>query len=581
MAISVQDRNGPINIQDPTSTSNIRNGRRGSSIIRVAVAATAVLLAASRGDADILGTSASVRSSNSLIVDIQVTTGGSAAQVVVTYQATGVDPLVSRLTPISTTGPTTITIGRLRANRTYTYTVRAIDDRGGPAGTAGGNFTTGSLPLPMLMNTYTLKGRTTAPLVILPLIYANFRGYVAFDLHSSDAPQIVWYYSNPASTASGVLQTDPVASIIRDQHENFLFSDGGSGPPPLAADSFYREITPDGTLLAESPADCSVTPPAASPSPAGWIWGQGNDVHEQLLPGADGVAGTVLHLGKIVKDPFFDAGLAPQGSRLQMGTAIRRWNPSAGTDEVVWDPFHFLDPLTERTDAASSDPVINSNQNSPMPCAGTTLQIEEWTHANSLQVAPTGVILMSVRHLDTVIAISPQFDRIAWRIGRFGSDFAFPNPSDKFYHEHFVRLLENGDLLLLDNGDGRPAAEGGQYSRALELALDWDSMTATKVWEYRHPIGASGGPPAYKYADKVGATQRLENGNTLVLFGADIDPTTLLARTPQTFTLVEADASPEAGAVAVLDMQTPGNSTVYRALPVETLFGEVPGLTPP
>src|ERR1700676_5499192 len=106
MAISVQDRNGPINIQDPTSTSNIRNGRRGSSIIRVAVAATAVLLAASRGDADILATSASVRSSNSLIVDIQVTTGGSAGQVVVTYQAAGVDPLVSRLTPISTTGPT-------------------------------------------------------------------------------------------------------------------------------------------------------------------------------------------------------------------------------------------------------------------------------------------------------------------------------------------------------------------------------------------------------------------------------------------------------------------------------------------
>jgi hypothetical protein len=37
---------------------------------------------------------------------------------------------------------------------------------------------------------------------------------------------------------------------------------------------------------------------------------------------------------------------------------------------------------------------------------------------------------------------------------------------DRFYHEHFVRMLENGNLLLLDNGDGRPAAEGGLYSRA-------------------------------------------------------------------------------------------------------------------
>jgi hypothetical protein len=198
-------------------------------------------------------------------------------------------------------------------------------------------------------------------------------------------------------------------------------------------------------------------------------------------------------------------------------------------------------------------------------------------HANSLQVAPTGVILMSVRYLDTVIAISPQLDRIAWRIGRFKSDFTFPNPSDEFYHEHFVRMLENGNLLLFDNGNGRPAAEGGKYTRALELALDWGSMTATKVWEYRHQVGTSGGAPVYKYADRVGSAQRLENGNTIIWFGADINPTTLLPKSPQTYTLVEADASPEANAVAVLDVQIPpGTAFPYRALPVETLFGELP-----
>src|SRR5262249_39312692 len=248
---------------------------------------------------------------------------------------------------------------------------------------------------------------------------------------------------------------------------NFIFSDTGTGPGPLAADLFYREIAPDGTLLAESPPDCSVTPPTNSASMAGWIWGQGNDTHEILPPGADGVRGTVLHLGKIVKDPFFDAGMAPKGARLQSGTGIRRWNPAAGTDEIVWDPFRFLNPLTERTDETSGDPGINSNTVSPFPCAGASLQIEEWTHANSLHVAPTGVILMSVRHLSTVIAIAPQLDRIAWRIGKFGSDFAFPNPGDKFYFSHFVRMLQNGNLLLYDNGTARPAAEGGRYSRAL------------------------------------------------------------------------------------------------------------------
>jgi hypothetical protein len=501
-------------------------------------------------------------------VEVQVTTGGSAAKVAVTYHTDGVEPLVSRWVPVSATKTTTITIGRLRANRTYKYAVRAIDNEGGPAGSADGTFTTGLLPAALSMNTYTLTGRTTVPLIILPDNQPGFNGYVALDLHSADAPQIVWYYSNAPSTASG--KVDVVASIVQDRRGDFLFSDGGSGPAPLAADSFYRMITPEGMLLAESKADCKVTPTDSAAS-LGWIWGQGNDAAEVLLPGADGVAGTVLHLAKIVKDPFFDAALAAQGARLQSGTAIRRWNLSTGTDEVVWDPFQFLDPLTERTESSNSDPTINSNQVGPFPCAGTSLQIEEWMHGNSLQVAPTGVLLMSVRHLDTVIAISPQFDRIVWRIGRFGSDFAFPNPNDKFYHEHYVRMLANGNLLLLDNGDGRPASQGGQYSRALDLALDWDSMTATKVWEYRHQVGlTSAGSPVYKYADRVGTAQRLENGNTIVWYGADTDPVTLQQETPATFTLVEADASPEAKALAVLNVQIPGNSAVYRALPVDS-----------
>jgi hypothetical protein len=549
-----------------------------NSVIRTTIAAAIVLLAVTHSYAAILDTSALVRPDNSLIVDINVTTDSSVAHAVVTYQASGVDSLVSRQTEVSSTGSTTITIGRLRANRTYTYTVDAFDGHGGPVGTAVGTFTTGALPAPLLTNTYTLTGRTTVPLVIVPDNQTGFRGFVVLDLHSADAPQIVGYYSNAPSNASGVLQVDLFNAAIRERNGNFLFSDAGTGPPPLAADAFYREITPDGTLVAESPADCGMTPPAGSPATPGWVWAQGNDVHEMLAPGADGVRGTLLHLGKIVKDPFFDAGLAPQGARVQLGTAIRRWNLSTGTDEIVWDPFNFLDPLTERTNATNSDPAANSDTISVIPCAGAKLQVQEWMHANSLQVAPTGVILMSVKFLDTVIAISPQFDRIVWRIGRFGSDFTFPNPNDTFHQEHFVRMLENGNLLLFDNGNGRPAAEGGQYTRALELVLDWNSMTATKVWEYRHQVGVSDGVPVYKYADKVGVAQRLTNGNTIVWYGADIDPTTLLAKTPQTYTLVEADTNPEAGAVAVLDMQIPpGISAVYRALPVETLFGEVPG----
>jgi hypothetical protein len=542
--------------------------------MRMNTIVTATLFAAATmAQAEIVGTTATVRPDNALIVDIQVKTQGRVAKLQVIYGAEGVDPLVSRLTAASTAGPTTITIGRLRANKTYNYTVRAIDEHGIAAGTAMGTFTTGPLPAALAMNSYKLKGHMSVPLVMLSQL-GEFHGLVAVDLHGSDAPQIVWYYSNPPSAASGVLQPDGAVSVVEDANGNFIFSDAGTGGP-VAADSFYRAITPDGTLIGESPHGCTSITPAPTNAPPGWIWAQGNDIHEVLAPGADGPGGTVLHLGKVVKDPFFEAGLAPQGARLQLATTIRRWDPWTGKDTVVWDPFDFLDPLTERTDEKTSDPTINSNTQSPMPCAGNSLMVEEWTHSNSFQVAPTGEIIHSIRHLDTVLAISQQFDAISWRIGRFHSDFTFPNPSDRFYHQHYARLLENGNLLLFDNGNGRPASEGGYYSRALELALDWSSLTATKVWEYRHPIQNSDGSPGYKYSDAVGMAERLDDGNTLVLFGRDFDPGSMRARSPQTFTLIEADAKSEAEALGVLDMQLPGEPIVYRALPLKTLFGEV------
>ena len=407
-----------------------------------------------------------MRPNNSLLVDVQVTTGANVERVFDHLPDHRRRPAGFPLHPSLLHRLDHDHIGRLRANRPYTYTVDAFDRDGAPAGNASGSFTTGPLPAPLLTNTYTLTGRTTAPLVILPDNQAGFRGYVGLDLHSSDAPQIVWYYSNAPSNASGVLQVDTVRIDRSGAEREFPLWRRGNGWSHghghfLSCDHARRDPS------CREPAQLRRDAAAGLAGPAGWIWGQGNDWHEQLVPGADGVRGTVLHLGKIFKDPFFDAGQAPQGKRLQAGSSIRRWNPAAGTDEIVWDPFNFLDPLTERTDASNSDPGNNSNLVSAFPCAGASLQSEEWMHANSLQVAPTGVILMSVRYLDTVIAISPQFDRIAWRIGRFKSDFTFPNPSDRFYHEHYVRMLENGNLLLFDNGNGRPAAEGGQYTRAL------------------------------------------------------------------------------------------------------------------
>ena len=81
---------------------------------------------------------------------------------------------------------------------------------------------------------------------------------------------------------------------------------------------------------------------------------------------------------------------------------------------------------------------------------------------------------------------------------------------------------------MFDNGNERPEAEGGEYSRALELRLDDAAGRAVKVWEYR--------PDPDIYARALGSAYRLNNGNTLVNFG--------LRETPHAPVVgVEADAS--------------------------------------
>ena len=84
-----------------------------------------------------------------------------------------------------------------------------------------------------------------------------------------------------------------------------------------------------------------------------------------------------------------------------------------------------------------------------------------------------------------MISIAPDFQAVEWQLGGPESDYEFPNPGDRFWSQHTASQLPSGNILLFDNGLGRPLAEGNNYSRALELRLDERSRTAVKVWEYR------------------------------------------------------------------------------------------------
>ena len=107
-------------------------------------------------------------------------------------------------------------------------------------------------------------------------------------------------------------------------------------------------------------------------------------------------------------------------------------------------------------------------------------------------------LLMEVDHSD---------GSVLWSLGE-GGDFAAATDHDHpwFDYAHAPEIQVDGNVLLHDNGTSDRA-----YSRAVEYALDLDSMTAEIVWEY-----PSGEPAEPWYSYQFGDANRLDNGNTLI-----------------------------------------------------------------
>lgn len=140
----------------------------------------------------------------------------------------------------------------------------------------------------------------------------------------------------------------------------------------------------------------------------------------------------------------------------------------------------------------------------------------DWSHANAASLGPDGEIIVSIRHLDTVLAWPGDDPEAAplWIFGPGGSVSAAPG--EDFLHQHAPEMLTDGTLLVYDNGNDRPGPDGEPieplFSRVVGYELDGGE--AELVWEYRRE---SRGEPVYAMA--VGDVDRLPNGNTLVVDG--------------------------------------------------------------
>jgi hypothetical protein len=172
----------------------------------------------------------------------------------------------------------------------------------------------------------------------------------------------------------------------------------------------------------------------------------------------------------------------------------------AGQAPFLWNTFDHFMVTDGAPDVSYSAPTV-----------------DPW-HGNAIDIDHDGNLLVSFRDMDEITKIDVRTGGILWRLGGKNNEFTFLNDElHGFSHQHGVRRLPNGDIILFDNGN----LHDPPTSRAVEYRLDLANKTAELVWEYRPD------PPLYGFA--LGFAQRLASGNTLVCFGTarriiEIDP---------------------------------------------------------
>lgn len=141
------------------------------------------------------------------------------------------------------------------------------------------------------------------------------------------------------------------------------------------------------------------------------------------------------------------------------------------------------------------------------PVIGQNVDIteEDWFQCNSLWYdRKSDTILLSSGSLNSIIAVNKTDKTIEWIIGNptkwenADPDLFFTPSEEEFewaYAPNQVSVLYNGDILIFDNGVGRPTfSKSGKengvltgdqvYSRAVIYRINIKEMTIRQIWDY-------------------------------------------------------------------------------------------------
>lgn len=129
---------------------------------------------------------------------------------------------------------------------------------------------------------------------------------------------------------------------------------------------------------------------------------------------------------------------------------------------------------------------------------------KEWTHMNTCHLLPNGDILTVFCSLHTIAIIDRKSGKLKWEWGH-----------EHLGHPHDATMLENGNILVFDNGAHRKdnSKEGIRGKYSFSRVLEVNPATDKIEWEYRDESFF------YFNTPFISGCQRLPNGNTLICEG--------------------------------------------------------------
>lgn len=132
----------------------------------------------------------------------------------------------------------------------------------------------------------------------------------------------------------------------------------------------------------------------------------------------------------------------------------------------------------------------------------------DFFHINSIDIEQGGDLLIDARNTWAAYDVDPHSGQVRWELGGKHSSFAM-GPGTSTAWQHDARRQPDGTITFFDNG-ATPAVH--KQSRAIDVRLDMQRMTATLVREQAHPSSAL-------IAGSQGNVQALADGSWMVGWG--------------------------------------------------------------